>query len=154
MRRRWIFISIIALLLILLVMYWFLPKKIKAYQAAPGQVVELTFELDKKFEFGQYYFDLANGRGSTYPLCFCLTEKNTYPPDCFGDIKYIYNNTPGVMCIPLNIGTGSCSVKSISSMGHATTFFIPLEYKWTKPVEKIVIGVRVPAAAPDGARIV
>ncbi|MEJ7684561.1 MAG: hypothetical protein WKG06_43275 [Segetibacter sp.] len=116
--------------------------------------MQLTFVLDKKFEFGEYYFDLGNGKGSTYPLCFCLTEKNMFPPDCFGDVKYIYNNTPGSMCVPLNIGTGRCSAKIMSSSSFATMFLIPLEYQWTKPFEKIVMGIQVPQQAPEGAKLV
>src|SRR3982751_2524583 len=138
------FIVTIVLLLVLVVAFFMLQKKEVTYTAAPGEVVELSFELDKKFEFGEYYFDLNNGQRATYPLCYCLTERNTYPPDCSGDVKYIYHNIPGSMCIPLKIGTGRCSVTPISSSGYATMFTIPLEYQWTKPVEKIVIGIRVP----------
>ncbi|MEP7144345.1 MAG: hypothetical protein ABI707_15780 [Ferruginibacter sp.] len=147
-------ILLIIALLILSVIFFSVRKKIKSYTGKPGDVVELTFELDKKFEFGEYYFDLANGKGSTYPLCYCLTEKNTYPPDCYGDVKYLYNNTPGTMCMPLNIGTGQCSAKVMSSSGHATMFIIPLEYSWTKPFEKIVIGIRIPVKAPEEAKLV
>lgn len=150
----WKLLLVVTLFLILWIIFINLPEKIKSFTAAPGEVVELVFELDKKFEFGEYYFDLANGRDANHPLCFCLTERNTYPPDCFGDVKYIYNNTPGTTCIPLNIGTGSCTSKIMSSMGHATVFMIPLEYQWTKPVEKIVMGIRIPNNAPVGARMV
>lgn len=121
---------------------------------AKDEIVELTFEFDKKTEFGEYYFDLANGENCTYPLCFCLTERNMFPPDCAGDIKYIYNNTPGTMCVPLNIAKGRCSTRVMSSSSYATVFLIPLEYKWTKPVEKIVMGIRIPGLAPEGARLV
>jgi len=131
-----------------------LHKNDEIYYAKGGDVVALHFELDKKFEFGEYYFDLNNGKGSTYPLCFCLTEKNTYPPDCSGDVKYLYKNRPGTMCIPLKIGSGRCSVSPISTMGYATNFIIPPEYGWTKPFEKIVLGIRVPEQAPEGARLV
>lgn len=154
MQRVGKFILIIVLLLAVGGTFLYLRKSEKIFAGTPGETVELIFELDKKFEFGEYYFDLDNGQGSTYPLCYCLSEKNTYPPDCFGDIKYIYNNMPGKDCIPLNIGTGSCSVKGTNTSGHATMFLIPLEYQWTKPVEKIVIGVKVPNQAPDGAKIV
>ena len=88
------------------------------------------------------------------PLCYCLSEKNMYPPDCAGDIKYIYNNLPGSRCIPLHIGKGSCSAKAISTIGFATMFNIPLEYSWTKPVEKIVLGIRVPNQVPKASRMV
>jgi hypothetical protein len=77
-----------------------------------------------------------------------------YPPDCAGDVKYIYHNVPGNKCIPLKIGTGRCSATPISTLGYATVFTIPLEYQWTKPVEKIVIGIKVPPAAPEDARLV
>ncbi|MBC7424823.1 MAG: hypothetical protein H7334_15390 [Ferruginibacter sp.] len=146
---------VIAVILIMIVVVIFLLKKNKDTVAgAPGQVVELSFEMDKKFEFGEYYFDLANGKGATYPLCFCLTEKNMYPPDCSGDIQYIYKDFPGTTCIPLNIGTGSCSSTVMSSLNFATMFIIPLEYPLTKPFEKIVIGVRVPQQAPVNTKIV
>ena len=147
-------IVVIALLLVFAAAFFILREKEEIYTAAPGKVVELSFELDKKFEFGEYYFDLNNGKNATYPLCYCLTEKNMYPPDCAGDVRYIYHNTPGTGCVPLKIGTGSCSVTPISSLGYATTFTVPLEYQWTKPFEKIVIGIRVPAKAPEGARLV
>lgn len=123
-------------------------------RGVPGDVVELTFGLDKKFEFGEYYFNLENGKAANYSLCFCLTEKNMFPPDCFGDVKYIYNNTPGTMCVPLDIGTGRCSTKIMSSSSFATVFLIPLEYQWTKPVEKIVMGIEIPEQAPAGSRLV
>ena len=154
MKRNPGIILVIVLLLLLSVTYLFFWKNAKALIATPGEVVELSFVLDKKFEFGEYYFDLGNGKSSTYPLCYCLTEKNTYPADCVGDIKYIYNNTPGTTCIPLNIGTGRCSAKVMNSSGHATMFLIPLEYQWTKPVEKIVLGISVPVLAPDHSKIV
>jgi hypothetical protein len=148
------FIVVIVLLLVFVVAFITLEKKEKIYTAAPGEIVELSFELDKKFEFGEYYFDLNNGKSATYPLCYCLTEKNIYPPDCSGDVEYIYNNRPGTRCIPLKIGTGRCSVKPISSLGYATGFIIPREYQWTKPVEKIVMGITTPAKAPEGVRLV
>ena len=145
---------IIAVILIMIVVVIFLFKKNKnTVTGAPGQLVELSFEMDKKFEFGEYYFDLANGKGATYPLCFCLTEKNMYPPDCVGDVQFIYKNFPGAACIPLNIGTGSCSSRVMSSLTFATKFIIPLEYPLTKPFEKVVIGVRVPQQAPVNAKI-
>src|SRR4051812_43846414 len=106
MRRTRIIVLFVVLLLAVLSIFFYLRKNTKSFTGAPGETIELSFELDKKFEFGEYFFDLDNGDGATYPLCFCLTEKNTYPPNCFGDIKYIYNNTPGTMCMPLNIGTG------------------------------------------------
>ena len=154
MKRRWKLVVAICLLPVLLILFFMLHKKGTAYKAAPGDIVELSFELDKKLEFGEYYFDLDNGKGSTYPLCYCLTERNVYPPGCSGDVKYIYSNTPGTMCIPLHIGRGRCSVKPISSSGYATVFTIPLEYSWTKPFEKIVMGLQVPHQAPEGARLV
>jgi len=135
------------------IVYALVPKE-KIYSAAQNEVVELTFELDKKFEFGDYYFDVSNGDGATYPLCFCLTEKNMFPPDCKGDVKYIYHNSPGIMCIPLHIGEGRCSSKIISTSSFATMFSIPLEYAWTKPFETIAMGVQVPESAPTGARLV
>lgn len=150
----WKTILIIVVLLALLVTFLYSEKKITTFTGAPGEVVQLTFQLDKKFEFGEYYFDLENGKRSTYPLCFCLTEKNMFPPDCYGDVKYIYNNTPGTMCVPLNIGTGRCSAKIMSSSSFATMFLIPLEYQWTKPFEKIVMGIEVPEKAPEGAKLV
>lgn len=151
----WKVILITVVLLALLVAFLSSEKKIKTFTGSPNEVVQLTFELDKKFEFGEYYFDLENGKSATYPLCFCLTEKNMFPPDCFGDVKYIYNNTPGTMCVPLNIGKGRCAIKKImSSSSFATMFLIPLEYQWTKPFEKIVMGIQVPQQAPEGARLV
>lgn len=152
MKRRNI-VLILCLPLALVILFLMLQKKGTAYTAAPGEVVELSFELDKKLEYGQYYFDLDNGKSSTYPLCYCLTERNVYPPDCSGDVKYIYSNTPGTTCIPLHIGQGRCFTKPISSSGYATVFTIPLEYPWTKPFEKIVLGIRVPHQAPEGARL-
>lgn len=153
MRRAWKFILIIVLLLAVWGTFLYLQSTDKTFSGAPGETVELVFALDKKFEFGEYYFDLDNGKSATYPICYCLSKKNTYPPDCFGDIKYIYNNIPGKECIPLNIGKGSCSVKGTSTAGHSTMFLIPLEYQWTKPFEKIVVGVKMPGQAPDGAVI-
>jgi len=150
----WKVIFFIVLLLASIEVFFPFRKKIKTFTGAPNEVVQLTFELDKKFEFGEYYFDLNNGKSSTYPLCFCLTEKNMFPPDCFGDVKYIYNNTPGTMCVPLEIGTGRCSAKIMSSSSYATMFLIPLEYRWTKPFEKIVMGIEVPEQAPMGAKLV
>jgi hypothetical protein len=151
----WKVILIIVLLLASIEVFFPFRKKIKTFTGAPNEVVQLTFELDKKFEFGEYYFDLNNGKSATYPLCFCLTEKNMFPPDCFGDVKYIYNNTPGTMCVPLDIGTGRCAIKKImSSSSFATMFLIPLEYQWTKPFEKIVMGIKVPEQAPIGAELV
>ena len=146
-------ILILVLALITMAVSLMLHKKEEVYYAKTGEVVELNFELDKKFEFGDYYFELNNGKRSTYPLCFCLTEKNTFPPDCSGDVKYLYKNRPGTMCIPLKIGSGRCSVAPISTFGYATDFIIPREYQWTKPFEKIVLGIRVPNGAPDGARL-
>ena len=150
----WIIALIIVASLASILIFFFRQEKIKTFTGSPGQVVQLTFKLDKKFEFGEYYFDLNNGQSSTYPLCFCLTEKNTFPPDCVGDVKYIYNNTPGIMCVPLNIGNGRCSTKIMSSSSFATMFLIPLEYRWTKPFERIIIGIQVPKQAPEGARLV
>ena len=146
-------VAVVVLLVIILPAFFTSCRKIKTLEGAPNEVVELTFELDKKFEFGEYYFDLGNGKSSTYPLCFCLTEKNMFPPDCYGDVKYIYNNTPGTMCVPLNIGTGGCSTKIMSSSSFATMFLIPLEYQWTTPFEKIVMGIAVPEQAPEGATL-
>ena len=153
-KNFWIIILIIVVLLTSILIFFAMQEKIKTFTGTPGQVVQLTFELDKKFEFGTYYFDLDNGKSSTYPLCFCLSEKNMFPPDCFGDVKYIYNNTPGAMCVPLNIGNGRCSTKIMSSSSFATMFLIPLEYQWTKPFEKIVMGIQVPKQAPEGAKLV
>ena len=144
----------VCLLPALLILFLVLQKKTTTYKAAPGDIVELSFELDKKLPFGEYYFDLNNGQHATYPLCYCLTERNVYPPGCSGDVKYIYSNTPGTACIPLHIGLGRCLVKPISTSGYATVFTIPLEYRWTKPFEKIVMGIRVPKQAPEGARLV
>jgi|GEM_PF-3790899 len=129
-------------------------KKTAGLSALKGEIVQLIFELDKKFEFGEYYFDLDNGGSATYPLCFCLTEKNMFPKDCAGDVKYIYNNIPGTMCVPMNIGNGRCNTAVMSSASFATMFLIPLEYSWTKPIEKIVIGIKVPDTAPVGSRLV
>ncbi len=154
MKGTRLFILILVLALIIGVVLLMVHKKDEIYYAKQGDVVELNFELDKKFEFGEYYFDLNNGKGYTYPLCFCLTEKNTYPPDCSGDVKYLYKNTPGTMCIPLKIGSGRCSVSPISTLGYATDIIVPREYQWTKPFEKIVLGIRVPNQAPEGARLV
>lgn len=148
----WRIVLIVSLLLVMIAAYRYSGEP-NSLSGAKGEIVQLTFEFDKKTEFGEYYFDLANGENSTYPLCFCLTERNMFPPDCYGDVKYIYNNTPGTMCVPLNIATGGCSVKVMSSSSYATIFLIPLEYKWTKPVEKIVMGIRIPELAPEGARL-
>ena len=153
MSRNSKFIVTVIFFIIAVVIIFLFKKNKDTFTGTPGQVVELSFEMDKKFEFGEYYFDLANGKGATYPLCFCLTEKNMYPPDCFGDIQYVYYNFPGTMCIPLNIGTGSCSSSVMSSLNFATMFIIPLEYPLTKPFEKIVVGVRVPEQAPVNAKI-
>lgn len=154
---RGIFFKVVLIIvgfLALLVAFLNSTKKVKTFAGAPGEIVQLTFELDKKFEFGEYYFDLENGKNATYPLCFCLTEKNMFPPDCYGDVKYIYNNTPGAMCVPLNIGKGRCGIRKImSSSSFATTFIIPLEYQWTKPFERIVMGIEVPEHAPKGAEL-
>lgn len=125
--------------------------KSPGFIAIRGEVVELIFTLDKNTEFGEYNFELKNGKNATFPLCFCLTEKNAFPPDCKGDIKYIYNNQPGVMCVPLTIGNGRCGVKIMNSSIYATKFYIPLEYKWTKFYERIVLGIKVPADAPIGS---
>lgn len=149
----WVVLIIVVLLLAMIAGCRYL-KEPDGLSGAKGEIVELTFEFDKKTEFGEYYFDLANGENSTYPLCFCLTEKNMFPPDCSGDIKYIYNNNPGTMCVPLNIAKGRCSTRVMSSSSYATIFLIPLEYRWTKPVEKIVMGIRIPELAPEGARLV
>lgn len=149
---RILFFVIVVLLALLPVFLWLI-KRNKIYTARPGQVVELSFRLDKKFEFGEYYFDLDNGKTSTYPLCFCLAEKNMYPPDCAGDVEYIYNNTPGKMCVPLHIGAGRCTATRIGSLAYATVLYIPLEYGWTKPCEKIVMGIKVPSEAPEKARL-
>ena len=151
---RKLIVLLIVLSLVVVVAFLTPQKKETTYTAARGEVVELQFELDKKFEFGEYYFDLNNGKSATFPLCFCLAEKNMYPPDCAGDVKYIYHNTPGARCIPLKIGTGRCSVTPISSLGYATVFTIPLEYQWTKPFEKIVMGIKVPDEVPEGAKLV
>lgn len=152
-RISWWVVLIIVLLLTMIAACRYLQEQ-DGLSGAKGEIVELTFEFDKKTEFGEYYFDLANGENCTYPLCFCLTERNMFPPDCSGDIKYIYNNTPGTMCVPLNIANGRCSTEVMSSASYATIFLIPLEYKWTKPVEKIVMGIRIPRLAPEGARLV
>jgi hypothetical protein len=154
MRRTWRIALVVGLLLGLSLTFLFSRKNTNTFTAIPGEVVELSFELDKTFEFGEYYFDLDNGKGATYPLCYCLKEKNTYPPNCLGDIKYIYNNATGTMCIPLHIGKGRCSAEVMNTSGYATMFLIPLEYQWTKPVEKIVIGITVPEQAPEAARMV
>ena len=151
--RLLIFIIVLVLIVVVTSLI-LLHKKEEVYHAKKGAIVALNFELDKKFEFGDYYFELNNGKGSTYPLCFCLTEKNTFPPDCSGDVKYLYKNRPGTMCIPLKIGSGRCSVSPISTFGYATDFIVPREYQWTKPFEKIVLGIRVPNGAPEGARLV
>ena len=153
-RKNWKWIGLIVLLAAVVIFYFSSSETIKTHYAAPEEVVKLTFELDKKFEFGEYFFNLDNGKGSSFPLCFCLTEKNMFPPQCLGDVKYIYNNTPAGMCVPMSIGTGSCGVKVMSSSSFATVFMIPLEYKWTKPFETIVMGIRVPAQAPKGAKLV
>ncbi|MEJ7766416.1 MAG: hypothetical protein WKF89_01300 [Chitinophagaceae bacterium] len=129
-------------------------KEPETFSGARGDLVELTFEFDKKTKFGEYFFDLDNGTRSTFPLCFCLTERNMFPEDCSGDINYIYNNRPGTMCVPLHIARGRCSSAVISSSAYATVFIIPLEYGWIKPVEKVVIGIRVPESAPIGAILV
>ncbi|MEJ7739679.1 MAG: hypothetical protein WKF97_19820 [Chitinophagaceae bacterium] len=146
-----IFITIVIVLTLIASQYL---KEPDGLSGSAGEIVELTFEFDKKTGFGEYYFDLANGEGSTYPLCFCLKERNMFPPECSGDVKYIYYNTPGTMCVPLNIAKGRCSVSVMSSSSYATIFLIPLEYKWTKPVEKIVMGISIPGIAPEGARLV
>ena len=151
--QRLIFISAVVLIIVVAAII-LLRRNDDIYYASQGDVVELRFELDKKFEFGKYYFDIDNGKGYTYPLCFCLTEKNTYPPDCSGDVKYLYKNTLGTMCIPLKIGNGRCSVAPIKTLGYATSIIIPLEYSWTKSFEKIVLGIRVPEQAPGGAKLV
>ena len=153
-RNYWKVDLITGLLLAVIIAFFTLPAKVKTYTAAPNKVVKLTFQLDKKFEFGEYFFNLDNGKGSTYPLCFCLTERNMFPPECVGDVKYIYNNTPAGMCVPISIGTGRCGVKVMSSSSFATVFMIPLEYRWTKPYETIVMGIKVPANAPKGAKLV
>ena len=154
MRRIfWLVGSIIILIITTIILIRCFKKEV-GLSGYIGEIVELTFEFDKKTEFGEYYFDLANGKNSTYPLCFCLTERNMFPPDCYGDIKYIYNNTRGTMCVPLNIATGNCSTKVMSSSSFATIFLIPLEYRWTKPVEKIVIGIRIPRLATEGSKLV
>lgn len=58
------------------------------------------------------------------------------------------------MCVPLNIGKGRCGIKKImSSSSFATTFIIPLEYQWTKPFEKIVMGIEVPEQAQEGDKL-
>lgn len=147
-------VLIICLLLAAPVFFFMFQKNTETITGSPGEIRELHFELDKKLEFGEYYYDLDNGKGATYPLCYCLTERNMYPPGCSGDIKYIYSNVPGGMCVPLHIGLGRCSVKPISSAGYATPFLIPLEYKWTKPFEKIVMGIGIPRTAPAGAKLV
>lgn len=146
-----VFIIILLLAVIVAILYF---KRTDVLVGSTGDIVELTFEFDKKTEFGQYYFDLDNGEDATYPLCYCLAERNMFPPDCSGDIKYIYNNLPGTMCVPLHIAKGRCSAQVISSSSYATLFLIPLEYPWTKPVEKIVMGIRIPQLAPVGARLV
>jgi len=155
MSRKYWKASFVVLLLIAsaFIVYALVPKE-RLYSAAPNEVVDLTFELDKKFEFGNYYFDVSNGDGATYPLCFCLTERNMFPPDCIGDVKYMYHNSPGTMCIPLYIGKGRCSAKMISTSSFATMFSIPLEYSWTKPFETIGMGIQVPENAPTGARLI
>ena len=154
MRRIFWLVGLIIILMIITIIIFRYFMKEDGLSGSKGEIVELTFEFDKKTEFGEYYFDLANGEKSTYPLCFCLTERNMFPPDCYGDIKYIYNNTRGTMCVPLNIATGNCSTRVMSSSSFATIFLIPLEYRWTKPVEKIVIGIRIPGLAPEGSRLV
>lgn len=144
---------IIAMVLLVSVVVIQHGKEPEGIPGVKGEVVELTFEFDKQTEFGAYYFDLGNGENCTYPLCYCLAEKNMFPPDCSGDIKYIYNNTPGTMCVPLHIANGRCTAEAISSSSYATVFFIPLEYRWIKPVEKIVMGIKIPPQAPDRAKL-
>jgi hypothetical protein len=146
-------IVVIVLAGVITVLFFAFYPKVKTRSAARNEVVDLSFPLDKKFEFGDYYFDISNGEGAGYPLCFCLAEKNSFPPDCKGDIKYIYRNSPGTMCVPLHIGNGRCSSKMISSSSFATMFTIPLEYGWTEPFETIVMGIRVPETAPVGAKL-
>ena len=153
MQKPALIITLVLIIVVVLVTFT-LQKPAEVYYAKPGDIVELSFELDKKMEFGSYYFSLDNGRNSTYPLCFCLTQKNTYPPNCLGDVKYLYKNTPGTMCIPLKIGSGRCSVAPIETGGYATQFIIPLEYSWTKPFQKIVLGIQVPKNASEKARLV
>lgn len=154
MKRATIIIAVILIIAVLIASFLLFSSKKEDYTAAPGDVVEMEFPFDKKIEFGEYYFDLDNGKKSTYPLCFCLTEKNTYPPDCSGDVKYLFKNAPGTMCIPLKIGSGRCSVEAIKTLGYATEFIIPLEYSWTKPFQKIFMAIRVPPEAPEGANLV
>lgn len=154
MKRKYWRIILVLVFVVPIVLFFVLSGRTKTYTASQNEVVDLTFAFDKKVEFGEYYFDMSNGEDATYPLCFCLTEKNMFPPDCQGDVKYIYNNDAGTMCVPLYIGKGRCRAKVISSSSFATMFTIPLEYGWTKPYETIVMGIRVPEKAPVGARLV
>lgn len=154
MKRSYIIATAIVLIVVVaLANFYFGSPAVPAYKAGANEIVQLNFPFDKKIEFGEYYFDLDNGDNATYPLCFCLTEKNSFPPECHGDVKYIYRNLPGSVCVPLSIGKGRCGVKVMSSSSFATIFMIPLEYGWTKPFETITLGIKVPAGAPIGARL-
>lgn len=149
MRSIWALILFLTLGMALLGYFYFTRER--SYSGKKGEVVELNFQLDKQFEFGEYYFDLDNGKRATYQLCFCLAKGNMYPPDCIGNVAYIYNNYPGKMCVPLHIGTGACGTTRIESLSYATKLFIPLEYAWTKPFESIIMGIKIPEEAPENS---
>ncbi len=150
--RKWL-IVLTGLLLLSGIGWWFFSKPETYVAAARGQKMDLVFELDKDFEFGEYQFDLENADDADTDLCFCLTERNMFPPDCSGDVLYIYHGFPGVMCVPQKIGSGSCSDKEIKTLNYATTIYVPLEYKWGHKKDRIVVGLKIPERAAKGDRI-
>lgn len=139
-----------AALVISIGLYSCSPDSIKA---KAGDKIAVEFIVEKKMKPGVYEFDFENSPGSNRPLCFCLIEKNTFPPDCKGDVVSLAKQPGNEKSVPSKIGTGSCSIKPIDCGSFASKIVIDADYSKKEELIKIVIEIKVPGFVKKNEQI-
>lgn len=143
-------IFLITVVASLLVYAFFFSKK-KLVYATPGEKINLKFIVPKDIVPGEYVFDFENGDKATKKLCFCLTEKNTFPADCSGDVLYLNKNPGNERSVPSKIGTGLCNVQPVDCGGYATRLHL-VSLSMTDTIS-IDIGLRIPPDVKEADKI-
>lgn len=120
-----------------------------------GQTAKVSFFLPSDATAGQYHFDFDNGPGSSKQFCFCLTENNTFPPDCRGNVISVTKYGSNEKLVPARIGTGECNVKPIDCGAYASTLYQLADNPEAKNnKDGITIEIKVPETCKKGDRLV
>lgn len=145
-------IFLITVVAALLVYAFFFSKKRLVYATA-GEKINLKFIVPKDMVPGEYVFYFENGDKATKKLCFCLTEKNTFPADCSGDVLYLNKNPGNERSVPSKIGTGLCNIQPVDCGEYATRIHLYKDSLSMTDTMSVDIGIRIPQDVKEADKI-